>query len=374
MQFIKSFGFRFLVLVWRPPGCPRSRRHGVRRTSRRCGPSRLLPSRPIVVMGHVALPTTATSRLRRGGASGRIQGHRTRWSRRGARRVLGSRSYECRRPATGWLRHPAHVQARPRGRLAAARAGDGHHRERDHGGGAADAPSIRNSCCSRRDISIRRSRSPDSSQDVICSATCRTRPRTAATTSWCGRLMPRSGYEQLRAARQGFRARPRCADRHRPLAASSGHVPAGARPAVAEGEPGRWRSRSRRRRRPAEEPVRVPAAPPPEVVFSTPTDDETDVLLSTNIRIQFSRDINQATLKGRIRARSLESQTPNAGAHDAGRRVHNAIQRPGPGARTALRQAARTIQDGESGTAGRHSRHRWPGTQALDADFSLGGS
>jgi len=62
-----------------------------------------------------------------------------------------------------------------------------------------------------------------------------------------------------------------------------------------------------------EEPVRVPAAPPPEVVFSAPTEDETDVSMSTTVRIQFSRDLDQSTLKGRIRVRYLESQTLERG-------------------------------------------------------------
>jgi hypothetical protein len=59
---------------------------------------------------------------------------------------------------------------------------------------------------------------------------------------------------------------------------------------------------------PAEEAVRVPAGPPPEVIFSAPTEDETDVSLTTTVRIQFSRDIDQATLKGRIRVHYLASQ------------------------------------------------------------------
>jgi hypothetical protein len=59
--------------------------------------------------------------------------------------------------------------------------------------------------------------------------------------------------------------------------------------------------------------VHVPAAPPPEVVFSAPTQDETDVLLNTSIRIQFSRDIDQATLKGRVIARYIESETVERG-------------------------------------------------------------
>jgi hypothetical protein len=46
--------------------------------------------------------------------------------------------------------------------------------------------------------------------------------------------------------------------------------------------------------------ARVPTAPAPEVVFSTPTEDETDVSLTTNIRIQFSRDIDPASLKGHV--------------------------------------------------------------------------
>jgi hypothetical protein len=50
-----------------------------------------------------------------------------------------------------------------------------------------------------------------------------------------------------------------------------------------------------------EAPIRVPAAAPPEVIFSTPTAGETDVLTATTLRIQFSRDINPATLRGNVR-------------------------------------------------------------------------
>jgi hypothetical protein len=60
------------------------------------------------------------------------------------------------------------------------------------------------------------------------------------------------------------------------------------------------------------EPI-VSAAPPPEVVFSTPTQDETDVSMGTSVRIQFSRDIAQATLRGNIRVRYLEAQTAERG-------------------------------------------------------------
>jgi len=53
----------------------------------------------------------------------------------------------------------------------------------------------------------------------------------------------------------------------------------------------------------ADSPIRVPSAPPPEVVFSAPIDGETDVSSRTNVRVQFSRDINPATFKGRIAVR-----------------------------------------------------------------------
>jgi hypothetical protein len=60
-------------------------------------------------------------------------------------------------------------------------------------------------------------------------------------------------------------------------------------------------------------PVRVPAAPPPEVVFSAPTEEESDVALNTSVRIQFSRDLDQATLKGHVRVHYLESETSERG-------------------------------------------------------------
>jgi len=63
-----------------------------------------------------------------------------------------------------------------------------------------------------------------------------------------------------------------------------------------------------------EEPIRVPAGPPPEVVFSAPTEDETDVLTSTTVRIQFSRDLDQSTLKGRIKPHYQASQSAAPGA------------------------------------------------------------
>ena len=62
-----------------------------------------------------------------------------------------------------------------------------------------------------------------------------------------------------------------------------------------------------------EEPIRVPAGPPPEVIFSAPTQDETDVAMGTTVRLQFSRDIDQTTLKGRVKPHYLESQSAERG-------------------------------------------------------------
>jgi Bacterial Ig-like domain len=64
----------------------------------------------------------------------------------------------------------------------------------------------------------------------------------------------------------------------------------------------------------SEAPIRVPAAPPPEVVFSAPTGEETDVAPSSSVRIQFSRDINPATFKGRITVRYSDGAGSDAPA------------------------------------------------------------
>lgn len=50
-------------------------------------------------------------------------------------------------------------------------------------------------------------------------------------------------------------------------------------------------------------PEQVTVAPsliPPEVLFSAPTADETDVALNVKVRIQFSRDLDIQSLKGRV--------------------------------------------------------------------------
>ena len=64
----------------------------------------------------------------------------------------------------------------------------------------------------------------------------------------------------------------------------------------------------------AEAPIRVPSAPPPEVVFSAPIEGETDVSSRTSVRVQFSRDIIPATFKGRIAVRY--GQPPGAAANE----------------------------------------------------------
>ena len=69
---------------------------------------------------------------------------------------------------------------------------------------------------------------------------------------------------------------------------------------------------------PSEERPVEPSPPiPPEVLFSAPADGETDIPADARVRIQFSRDLDQTTLKGRIRvgymgAESVERGEPQA--------------------------------------------------------------
>jgi Big-like domain-containing protein len=67
---------------------------------------------------------------------------------------------------------------------------------------------------------------------------------------------------------------------------------------------------------PAEEPVRVPAGSPPEVVFSAPTEGETDVATTTIVRVQFSRDIDPATIKDHVHASYVQAQSRERGEPD----------------------------------------------------------
>ena len=63
--------------------------------------------------------------------------------------------------------------------------------------------------------------------------------------------------------------------------------------------------------------LEAPAPPPPpispEILFSAPTQDETDVPLNTRVRVQFSRDIDPETLKGHIRVGYSAQQSSERG-------------------------------------------------------------
>ena len=119
---------------------------------------------------------------------------------------------------------------------------------------------------------------------------------------------------------------------------------------------------------PRRQPIRVPVGPPPEVIFSAPTREETDVPTGTTVRIQLSRDVDQSTLKGKIRVRYLEAQSSDRRAGHAGPRLHHAIHRREPRRGAPLREAARALPHGEgrSPLEG-HSRHRRAAAQAVDA-------
>ena len=71
--------------------------------------------------------------------------------------------------------------------------------------------------------------------------------------------------------------------------------------------------------------VKVPVAmPPPEVVFSAPTQGETDVEPDAKIRVQFSRDLKEDSLKGGIAVAYAGVAAPPPAftvRYDAGRRV-----------------------------------------------------
>jgi hypothetical protein len=71
--------------------------------------------------------------------------------------------------------------------------------------------------------------------------------------------------------------------------------------------------------------VKVPVAlPPPEVVFSAPTQGESDVEPAAKVRVQFSRDLREESLKGGIAVSyaGVEAAPPAfTTRYDAGRRV-----------------------------------------------------
>jgi hypothetical protein len=64
---------------------------------------------------------------------------------------------------------------------------------------------------------------------------------------------------------------------------------------------------------PAEPPAPPPTPIPPEVLFSAPAQDETDVPLDTHVRIQFSRDLKVDTLRGHISVHYSAQQSQERG-------------------------------------------------------------
>jgi hypothetical protein len=71
---------------------------------------------------------------------------------------------------------------------------------------------------------------------------------------------------------------------------------------------------------PSEPAARVPAiGPRPEVIFSAPTRDETDVPVTTNVRIQFSRDLDPRSFAGQVRVGYVRAEAAERGASSAPR-------------------------------------------------------
>ena len=60
---------------------------------------------------------------------------------------------------------------------------------------------------------------------------------------------------------------------------------------------------------PQKSPAVATEALPPEVIFSSPLPNETDVTRNTTIRIQFSRDMNPDSFDGRVQASYLEKES-----------------------------------------------------------------
>jgi hypothetical protein len=75
-----------------------------------------------------------------------------------------------------------------------------------------------------------------------------------------------------------------------------------------EASPGSLKLTQAPKESPQESVIRVAAAPPPEVLFSAPIADETDVPRSTRVRVQFSRDIDPSTLRGHVAVKYQDAQ------------------------------------------------------------------
>ena len=65
-----------------------------------------------------------------------------------------------------------------------------------------------------------------------------------------------------------------------------------------------------------EDQIRVAMGPPPEAIFSAPTNDETDVATTTSVRIQFSRDLDPATVRNHVRASYVATESAQRGEPD----------------------------------------------------------
>ena len=65
-----------------------------------------------------------------------------------------------------------------------------------------------------------------------------------------------------------------------------------------------------------EDQVHVALGPPPEAIFSAPTTEETDVAPTTNVRIQFSRDLDPQTLRGHVKATYVAAESAQRGEPD----------------------------------------------------------
>jgi hypothetical protein len=63
--------------------------------------------------------------------------------------------------------------------------------------------------------------------------------------------------------------------------------------------------------------IEAPPPPPVEVLFAAPSDGEADVRLEERIRLQLSRDLDPATLKGRIRITYSQTESRDRGEAQA---------------------------------------------------------
>ena len=219
-------------------------------------------------------------------------------------------------PRLGGYDLQRNVSNRPGRRVAAARRGDGDHRDRGGArGAAAGAVDPRDRA---QPDALPRSEGHNHRTVLRAQSARRSAGRAGAragTTSCCGRRTPPSGWSTCAAAEgQGVRPRARRAHRHRPLAecaarcsrraACSGSTPKQATLALAKPPTETTTD---------EEPIRVPAGPPPEVVFSAPTEDETDVLLGPASGFS-SRATSTRRRSKDTSARRISSRRPSSAA------------------------------------------------------------